>query len=95
MDNLIYRVQIGAYRHPENFRYPLLKVFGSALMKAYPDGISRFTMRKFKTLKAAEAFRQKIIARGTKDAWITSEYEGKRMLLQDLIQVNFFNRGVN
>ena len=95
VQGLTYKVQIGAYRHPENFKYSNLTEFGSAETKAYPDGIARFTMKEFKTLAEAEAFRKKVIKKGTIDAWITAVYNGERRLLPDLISVNFYNRPVN
>jgi len=52
-------------------------------------------MREFTTIKDAEAFRQECIRLGTKDAWITAMYQGKRMLLQELIANNFFNKRIN
>lgn len=96
-EGLIFRVQIGAYRHPQNFKHKNLNSLEPppALELPYPDGISRFTMREFKTLKDAEIFRQECIRLGTKDAWITAVYQGKRILLQELIANNFFSRKVN
>ncbi len=90
--DVTYRVQIGAYRHPKNFKYPNLKIFGSAKVLDYPDGITRFTMKEFKTMAEAEAFRQQVIRKGTKDAWVTGWYKGERKLLQDLIKVNFYQK---
>jgi hypothetical protein len=85
-------VQIGAYRHPKNFRYSNLKVFGKAKVLDYPDGITRFTMKEFQTLAEAETFRQECIRKGTKDAWVTGWYKGERKLLQDLIKENFYQK---
>lgn len=87
---IIYTVQIGAYRFPQNFKYPNLNEFGSAEIIPYPDGITRFTMKTFETLERAEEFRQSVISKGTKDAWVTAIHKGKRMLLQELIRNNFF-----
>ena len=95
VEGLIFTVQIGAYRHPQNFKYPQLKSFGPATIIDYPDGITRFTMKQFSTLRDAEKFRQQCIGKGIKDAWITAIYNGKRELLPDLIKVNFHNRSVN
>ena len=92
IEGLIFKVQIGAYHHPENFKYPRLVEFAPAEIKTYPDGITRFTMKEFKTLAEAEVFRQQVIKRGIKDALITAVYNGKRILLSELILVNFYNR---
>jgi len=97
IEGLVFRVQIGAYRHPENYKYKNLLSFvpPPPLVKNYPDGITRFTMGEFKQLKLAEIFRQRIKGKGTNDAWITAEYKGQRMLLQDLIKANFYTHAIN
>ena len=93
-DGLTYTVQIGAYRHPENFKYPQLNEFGAAKIKAYPDGITRFTMKSFTTIADAEKFRQTCIQRGISDAWITGEYKGERKTLEELIDANFYGKAI-
>ncbi len=96
-DGLLFKVQIGAYRKPQNFKHKNLNKLEPppALVTPSPDGITRFTMREFTTIKDAEAFRQECIRLGTTDAWITAFYNGNRMLLQELIANNFFNRKIN
>lgn len=93
-NGLIYKVQIGAYRHPENFKYPQLSEFGAAEIIAYPDSITRFTLREFKTIKEAEVFRQECIKRGISDAWITAVYKGERKTLEQLIDVEFYGKQI-
>lgn len=97
VDGLVFRVQIGAYRYPQNYKYKNLKDLEPppALVKPYADGITRFTMREFKTLREAEMFRQTCIRKGTSDAWVTAEYKGERKLLQELILNNFYGRSIN
>ncbi len=94
-DELEYRVQIGAYRFPQNFKYPHLASFGDALIRDYPDGITRFTMGLFTTLNEADALRQKIRAAGTDDAWVIPFYDGERIFMEDLISVNFYKQVEN
>ncbi len=96
-EQLSFTVQIGAYRHPENFKHANLKSLEPppANVKPYADGITRFTMREFKTLQEAESFRQKCISLGTKDAWITASYKGERKLLQECIANNFWGKAIN
>jgi hypothetical protein len=94
-DGLIFKVQIAAYKHPENYKYKHLKEFGEPEIINYPDGITRFTQLQFATLKEAEAARQKIIAKGQPDAWITTVVNGKRYTLEELIMVNFMGKAVN
>ncbi|MCC6689972.1 MAG: PD40 domain-containing protein [Bacteroidia bacterium] len=96
-ENLQFNVQIGAYRHPDNFKYSNLKPMGKNVTKsdAVGDAISRFTMGEYRTLKDTEKLRQEIIRLGTKDAWITAIYNGKRMTLEELIPLNFYKKGIN
>lgn len=94
-EGLIYKVQIGAYRHPENFKYPQLAEFGPAEITEYPDSITRFTMKTFKTIKEAEAFRKVCIKRGITDAWITAVYKGERKTLEELIRNNFYGKAID
>lgn len=97
-DGLVYTVQIGAYRHPQNFKYWQKlpeKEFGLAKVTPYPDGITRFTMKEFKTIKQAEVFRQVCIKRGVTDAWITATYKGERKTLEELIANNFYGKAID
>ncbi len=96
-DGLVFKVQIAAYRHPGNYKYRNLLSFIPPLPISlnFPDGITRFTLREFKSLKLAELFRQAVISKGTTDAWVTAVYKGKRMLLQELIAVNFYGHAIN
>lgn len=94
-EGLTYTVQIGAYRHPENFKYPQLAEFGPAKILDYPDSITRFTMKEFKTVKEAEVFRQTCIQKGIHDAWITAWYKGERKTLEELIRNNFYGKAID
>lgn len=85
-NGIIYKVQIGAYRYPQNFKYDGVKKYGEVAVTPYQDGITRFTQLEHNSLKDAEEFRQMIINAGIKDAWVTAFIKGKRMLLQDLIK---------
>ena len=90
-----YKVQIGAYRKPWNFKYKKQRQFGTADTLRLEDGITRFTMNTFTTLQEAETFRQRVIATGVKDAWITAIINGERKMLMDLIKVNFDTKVMN
>lgn len=94
-DGLEFKVQIAAYRHPENYKWNHLKQYGQPTITDYPDGITRFTQGVFTTMGEAEVLRQKIIKSGQKDAWITAFYNGKRMLLEELIKNNFYGKSIN
>ncbi len=94
-DGLVFKVQIGAYRMPQNFKYKHLSEFGKADVQNYPDGITRFTQQQFNTIKTAEKLRQKIIARGQTDAWIVAFVNGKRYTLEELIMLDFLGKSIN
>lgn len=93
--NLQFRIQIGAFRTPGNFKYEHLKKLGKVESQAYPDGLTRFTQKQFTTMRDAEAHRQKLIAKGVKDAWIVVFVDGKRYTLEDFIMVDFLGKTVN
>lgn len=92
---MIFKVQIAAYRHPENYKYDHLSQFGKPEIVDYPDGITRFTQLEFKTIKEAEVQRQKAIAKGQTDAWIVGFVDGKRYTLEELIMLDFLGKSVN
>ncbi len=95
ISNMQFRVQIGAYRQPQNFKYERVKIYGPADIKDFPDGITRFTVQDYKTIKQADKLRQKVIERGIKDAWITAVVDGKRYTLEELINIDFFTKAIN
>ncbi len=94
-DKMTFKVQIGAYRHPENYKYEKLKEYGTPEEVGYPDGITRFTQGQFNGIKAAEEQRQKAIRKGQKDAWIVGFIDGKRYTLEELIMVDFYNKNIS
>lgn len=94
-DGLVFKVQIAAYKHPENYKYDHLKQFGAPEIVNYPDSITRFTQFSFPNIKEAEVARQKIIDKGQKDAWITGFIDGKRYTLENLIIANFYGKAIN
>lgn len=92
---LIFKVQIGAYRKPQNFKYQNLVEFGKPEVNDYPDGITRFTQQQFTTLNDAEKLRQKAIAKGQKDAWLVAFVNGKRYTVEELIMLDFLGKSIN
>jgi len=93
--NMIFKVQIAAYRHPENYKYDHLIEYGKPEIVDYPDGITRFTQMEFRTLKEAEVQRQKAIAKGQADAWVVGFIDGKRYTLEELIMLDFLGKSIN
>ena len=93
-NKMIFKVQIGAYHHPENYKYEKLQAFGTAEVVGYPDGITRFTQGQFNGIIDAEIQRQKAIGKGQIDAWIVGFIDGKRYTLEELIMVDFYNKNI-
>ncbi len=93
--NLVFKVQVGAYRNPANFKGAQLQSLGKLESESYPDGITRFTQKQFTTLKDAEKHRQKAISKGTADSWIVAFVDGKRYTLEDLIMIDFSAQPIN
>ncbi|MEO8759410.1 MAG: hypothetical protein ABI388_00630 [Bacteroidia bacterium] len=94
-EKMNFKVQIAAYRHPENYKYDRLKEYGNPEVVDYPDGITRFTQGQFNGIKDAEVQRQKAIGKGQKDAWIVGFIDGKRYTLEELIMVDFYNKNIS
>lgn len=94
-EGVVFKVQIGAYRHPENFKYMNLKNLGEVETSGGVDGITRFTQKQFNVLKEAEKHRQKAIAKGQKDAWIVVFVNGQRYTLEDFIMADFLSKPIN
>ena len=57
----------------------------------YPNGITRFKQKEFKTIKEAEAQSQKVISKGKTYTWIVTFVDGKRYTLEDLIMLDFLS----
>jgi WD40-like Beta Propeller Repeat len=89
-EGLIFRVQIAAYNFPQNYSSSHLATLGTIDKIILDDGITRFTMGKFATLAEAEAYRKQIVAAGQTDAFVTAEVNGKRYLIRELVQLQFF-----
>lgn len=94
-DRLIFTVQVGAFKNPENFKSRRIESFGSIKQQMYPDGVTRFTQNEFATLLQAEKMRQKAITKGIKDAWIVAFMDGQRYTLEDFIMLDFMAKSIN
>lgn len=86
-EGLIFKVQIAAYNMPENYSYDRLKGLGEVEKNLLDDGITRFTIGgDFTTLNLANEHRDKVVAKGQDDAFVTAIYKGKRVYLEELIE---------
>lgn len=91
-EGLVYRVQIGAYREEQNFNYQFMEDLGKVEKQSLPDGITRFVMGEFKTLKEADAFKQKAFERKVNDAFILAYFNGSKRFLEELIEKNMLEK---
>jgi PKD domain/WD40-like Beta Propeller Repeat len=82
--DLEYKVQIGAYRFPKNFKYDHLKKLGKKDEQLLIEGITRITLGRFKTMKEAYEFRNIVRKEGINDAFVTAVFNGKRYYLYQL-----------
>jgi hypothetical protein len=89
IEGLIFRVQIGAFRIPQNFDYTRFLKLGQVYTQRLNDGITRFTIGEFATIREAYALVDSALQAGIKGAFITAEYKGKRYYIQELIAMNF------
>lgn len=62
-----------------------------ATVVIYPNGITRFTQKEFKTIKEAEAQSQKAISKRQTYAGIVAFLDGKRYTLEDMIMLDFLS----
>ncbi|MDF2447936.1 MAG: ompA [Bacteroidota bacterium] len=90
-EDLVFRVQIAAYKFPKNYTYAHLKGLGDVENLLLDDGITRITIGgNFNSLGAAYSHNLKVIKAGQKDAFVTVLYKGKRIYLEDLEKMGIF-----
>jgi hypothetical protein len=88
VEGLYFRVQIAAYRQPQNYSGRHLKGLGKIEKLYLNDGIYRFTIGgDFFTLPKAQFHRAKVKSAGQKDVFITAVYKGKRVYLDELYKM--------
>jgi predicted acetyltransferase len=88
VEGLTYRVQVGAYSKPlkkspdDYFKFEGIEIY------SMNDAITRYvTPLKFTDIKSAEAHKKQMIAKGVKDSWIVSFYNGKRISVQETLEL--------
>jgi WD40-like Beta Propeller Repeat len=91
-EGLVFRVQIGAYNLPQNFNYSTVMKMNKVEKLKLDDNVTRFVMGKFDTYGEAKVFRDKVIAAGITDAFITAIYKDKRVYIVDLVAQGIFKK---
>ena len=82
-NNIFYKVQVAAYKYPENYNGKILQELGD-LDHLVKDGITRFTLGRFTNLKEARKVKNLVIEKGVSDAFITAEVNGERKYLNEI-----------
>ena len=90
VENLSFKVQIGAYQDATNFDHRYISSVHKVHTQVLKDGITRFTIGKLFTLIEAEDLKLNAIGRGCTDAFILIFYKGKRRLLSEAVANGFF-----
>lgn len=90
---LLYSVQVGAYRKPQNFNSTNLKSLGGSKQTEVIMGDIQLIVvnKSFNTWLEADDYLNKVKNLGYTDAFITASFNGKRMYLKDLVQEKIFN----
>jgi Tol biopolymer transport system component len=91
IEDLDFRVQVGAFNLPDNFNYTALLKMGKVQKNKSEDGITRFTIGHKKTLNEVYDLKKRVVKAGIKDSFVTAVYKGKRMLLKDLLVQHVFD----
>ncbi|HLP12388.1 MAG TPA: hypothetical protein VK177_10690 [Flavobacteriales bacterium] len=81
---LSFRIQVGVFCLPENMKKDKFGNELKCVKEATEKGGVRYTIQDFKTLREAYAYRDELIAKGMKDAFVTSMFKDKRTLLVDV-----------
>jgi len=92
VEGLYFRVQIAAYKYPQNYNASHLTGLGKIERLILDDGICRITIGgDFYTISSAHTFLQKVRLAGQKDSFVTAIYKGKRVYLEDLYKMGLIN----
>lgn len=86
-EGLVFKVQVGAYNLPKNFKYKALVPYGKVEKTILDDKITRFTIGKFNTLDEAYKMKKKVVDAGIKDAFVTAIYKGKRVYMNEIVDL--------
>lgn len=89
-DGVVFKVQIAAYTNAQNYISKHLDGLGNVGKVTLNDGITRFTIGEFTTLRAVKELQQKAIKKGQDDAFVIVFINGKRTYLEELINSGVF-----
>lgn len=85
-EGVIFKIQVAAFKIPDNFKFDVIKDLGSIDKTVLDDGITRFTIGSFSNYEEADKLKLKIKSRGIKDAFVTAEKGGKRLSIKEALE---------
>lgn len=91
-DSISFKVQVGAYRMVQNFNFTKLLQLPPVRRQIYNDGITRFTIGEYKTLKEADEMCVKAKRIAIKDAFVIALYNKKRISFDELLKGTYFKK---
>ncbi|MEI8136715.1 MAG: hypothetical protein WCH21_05235 [Bacteroidota bacterium] len=90
-EELEFKVQVAAFKNPENYKFKYLKGLGKIEKVLLNDGITRITINgTFNTLEKAWIHNKKVIKAGQGDAFVTVLYKGKRINFEELTKMGIY-----
>lgn len=89
-DGVEFKVQVAAYTVAQNYDSKHLSGLGSINKVVLDDGITRFTLGNFDTLRKAKDLEAKCKAKGQEDAFVIVFINGKRTYLEELVNSGIF-----
>lgn len=95
ISGLEYVVQVGAYRHPENYKGEKLKSLGGFERDGVIMGDVRLLIatKKFGTWRDADNFCKQVRVSGQYDAFITANYKGQRYYIREILEKGIWTQG--
>lgn len=90
-ENLVYKIQVGAFKFYENFNYTSVIDLPKIIRKTDSDYITRFTIGNYHTYSEASNMLKKVQDCDLKEAFIIAYYNGERKLLSQLITEKILN----
>ncbi|MHB8259433.1 MAG: hypothetical protein ACYDCN_04580 [Bacteroidia bacterium] len=91
-DSISFKVQVGAYRLIENFDFTKLLKLPPVRRQLYDDGVTRFTIGEYKTLKQADEMCQQAKKIAIKDAFVIALFRNKRLPFEELLKGNYLKK---
>lgn len=89
-DGVVFKVQVAAYTNAQNYDAKHLNSLGNIDKVVLEDGITRFTLGSFSTLREGKKLEGKAKGLGQDDAFVIVFINGKRTYLEELINSGVF-----